>query len=633
MDGFQRKRLNIRPYKAPPAHCSGGGGGSAVVANTGFGRLRDTLDLNLDSANSATSCDSGQSESTPKRGVPPPLDAAKTPNNQPVVLDDEFSPIELFPYSQTQSAPIVLWDYNAVQKSNRIIRRSRQSCGKFPSPPEMKPSKRRTPSPTFDDCPPPKKPSQEGLSVLQQHVKDLQELSSSDEENEREQDALKETEEEMLNSSIHQSLHISDKFDRSMASPDPFDSAGDDENFQVAPEPSTKELLCYPSKPEIVPPKPKEVQISPQESSFEIDDSFAECLIACTEKVESEVRLSQQLQNTAAPPPSPPSAPATNEKKAPSIVQNGLQKRRLNVVVSPSKKAVASLAKKQSDGTEFEPKWKEKIKSATSPLNSSLRASQNGDKSIHRSLFVSPVSTINPPAEKVQTPDLDKSIDPFDESFLEEIDAVEAFALSQCAASADKPKAPAPVIEPQPSLKLPFQRQQSTSSIPPQTKTATTFTRHLSTPSFPAKNNVVPPKPKPPPVRLQITNLPRPQVNRPQPVKPPVQNVVPKPSFAPKPMKVVPSAIPTPRNAFTSAKPPAINALKKSPLVRHKSADLSSASSKPVATSLGKLGGSTIARHRSADFGQANKCTELEIEQKRLEARKKLQLRQLMSNK
>jgi len=46
-------------------------------------------------------------------------ESSKTPNDKPVVLEEEFSPIELFPFSQTQSVPIVQWNYNAVQRTTR----------------------------------------------------------------------------------------------------------------------------------------------------------------------------------------------------------------------------------------------------------------------------------------------------------------------------------------------------------------------------------------------------------------------------------------------------------------------------------------------------------------------------------
>jgi hypothetical protein len=59
------------------------------------------------------------------------------------------------------------------------LRRSRQSCGKIPSPPEMKLSnKRRTPSPTIEDMPPFKKLSQEVATNLQEHLLKLQALVS-----------------------------------------------------------------------------------------------------------------------------------------------------------------------------------------------------------------------------------------------------------------------------------------------------------------------------------------------------------------------------------------------------------------------------------------------------------------------
>jgi hypothetical protein len=62
----------------------------------------------------------GLSESTPKRSLALfSSESAKTPNDKPVVLDEEFSPIELFPFSQSQSVPIVQWNYNAAQRTTR----------------------------------------------------------------------------------------------------------------------------------------------------------------------------------------------------------------------------------------------------------------------------------------------------------------------------------------------------------------------------------------------------------------------------------------------------------------------------------------------------------------------------------
>jgi len=413
---------------------------------------------------------------------------------------------------------------------------------------------------------------------------------------------------------MHQSLHISDKFERT-DSPDIFDSAPDDlfEPPVATLDPRASSVSPPPSSNELVATVPKEhTQSSPQEMSFEIDDSFAECLIACTEKVETEVRLSQQ-QKEPLKPKSVAAAPAIKNitkkpspKKAPKDLNSSLQRGRLQVVtvtspkkqsLSPnvSKKPVAGPSKK-SDGTEFSPKWMENIKNATSPMNSSFKASQNGEKNIHRTLFSTPKGKKASPSAFVQNGGtkmspangdlLNKSIDPFEDSFepnLEDLCAAEQMALSQLASTqrvADPklaPPAPSnpPVIKPaqqQAPMRPPpakqFQRFPSASVInrpaaQANVKQATsTFPRHMSTPLFnkpavitpqpQAQKTQLPPakpfakpaqmlKPQPPPLKPQnFANKPPIQNWKPQvptaKTCAPTNNSVKQPPSVPKPM-------------------------------------------------------------------------------------------------
>ncbi|XP_065338388.1 uncharacterized protein LOC135938587 [Cloeon dipterum] len=655
MDCIKPKRniLSIKPYKASTAKSNGEAPSESSIPGR-FSKSKDTLEFNLDSGST------GNSYSTPKRGLSSTTEV-KTPTDKPVVLEEEFSPIELFPYSQSQSAPIVQWDYNAVQRSSRtgLTRRSRPSSGSMPTIPEIKPPKRRTPSPTTEDMPPLKKQSQEGLNALQQHVKALQELVSSDEES-------SETEEDKLGLSIHQSLFISDKFERSTASPDPFDSAPNEVEIAETKDGEEKEICTLVATVPKLESTPEKEASPVQDMSLDLDESL---LIACTEKVEREVRLSQQQQQEVAKPPAVQPAKKTSPKKNSTV--SGLQRGRLQNLscsspkkkpMSPHKKPVVGPVKRHSDGKEFNPQWMEKIKSATSPLNNSMRASQSSEKSFHRNLFsnsqlkISLVAKnvagqsnetkktvteqqkkeeqIQIKAAKQPAKNVNKSFDPFeDDSFdanLDELDAIEAQALTQLAASQ---KAPEPaVIKPvqttvssipvkaPPKPMQPFPRHQSASFLPKVQPQLSKVGNSFSKPAFSVK----------PPANLafkQQNNLNKPLTvmnKQPYSLQPRNQSV----KAQQKP------AATTVSNRVQGANPPATSSLKKSPLIRHKSADFTTRA--PVATMSSKpTGGAQFLRHRSFEFGKvqsnAQQCTKQEIEMKRLEAKKRLERRKQQS--
>lgn len=256
---------------------------------------------------------------------------------------------------------------------------------------------------------------------------------------------------------MHQSLHISDKFERSVPSPDLFDSAPD--TLLEVPAPLA---AGAPIKAVVVSPAAAEAQtmLTPQDMSLDMDESLAECLIACTERVETEMRLSQQQSGPSTVKP----AAISNSKKATKNCN------RLQVtVISPKKqtqspkstKKAAAVHSKISLGREFTPKWVEKIKSATSPINTSLKMSQSGEKHTHRTLFATTCDLSEKDGSKESGASLNKSFDPFEDSFetdLDQVLAAEAVALSQMA-STNKVEPPAIVstvikhVQPEPKNK------------------------------------------------------------------------------------------------------------------------------------------------------------------------------------
>lgn len=252
----------------------------------------------------------------------------------------------------------------------------------------------------------------------------------------------KDTDGDQLGSSMHQSLHISDKFERSVASPDLFDSAPD--NLIEVPPP----LAAGAPIEAVISTAAAEAQtrLTPQDMSFDMDESLAECLIACTERVETEMRLSQQQSGPSTVKP----AAISNSKKA-----NKNCNRLQVTVISPKKqnqspkstKKAAAVLSKISLGREFTPKWVEKIKSATSPINTSLKMSQSGEKHTHRTLFTTTCDPSEKDGSKESGAALNKSFDPFEDSFetdLDQVLAAEAVALSQMV-SANKVEPPATV--------------------------------------------------------------------------------------------------------------------------------------------------------------------------------------------
>jgi hypothetical protein len=96
--------------------------------------LPDVLEIpKPGSSRSGLSISKTRSESTPKRNVrsqsPSLLSGnVRTPQNKPVIPEEEFSPIELFPCSQTEG--IVRWDWQNCNRDCKLLctKESLPSC-------------------------------------------------------------------------------------------------------------------------------------------------------------------------------------------------------------------------------------------------------------------------------------------------------------------------------------------------------------------------------------------------------------------------------------------------------------------------------------------------------------------------
>jgi hypothetical protein len=401
-----------------------------------------------------------------------------------------------------------------------------------------------------------------------------------------------------LGNSMHQSLHISDKFERTAASPDLFDSVQDNLPEEPCPPVRPPDVVVPIATTESIEEQKKS---TPQDLTFEMDDSLAECLIACTEKVETDLRLSQQ-QNAAKPVTT-----GNLMKKA----NNSLRGGQLQVgITSPKKKTQlpkpTAGSSKGSIGTEFTPKWMENIKNATSPVQFSFKAPSSGDKHFHRTLF----GNLSSKESQVV---LNKSVDPFEDSFetdLDQVLAAEVVALSQMASVHKEETVVIKPGPPVPTGKL-LQIRVPTFSKAALKPVNSTFKRHHSTPLL------VAPQAKSSEVSAPIS---KPQNSSYKPVQTKQQQ--------------------------GSAIPCAVDRQKKlAPFPRHKSGDMLGKKT-PVASTVKLLSAAPLLRHRSSDFGQvasaceytlfdadlfdkicyisAQKCSQQEIERKRLEAKKRL---------
>jgi hypothetical protein len=363
-----------------------------------------------------------------------------------------------------------------------------------------------------------------------------------------------------LGNSMHQSLHISDKFERSAASPDLFDSVQDNLTEEPCPPVRPPNIAAPIATTEATDEQKKS---PPQDLTFEMDDSLAECLIACTEKVETDLRLSQQ--QTAA---SKPVTTGNSLKKANNSLRGGQLQVGIN---SPRKKTQlpkpTAGSSKGSIGTEFTPKWMENIKNATSPVQFSFKAPPSGDKHFHRTLFGNPSS-------KESQAVLNKSLDPFEDSFetdLEQVLAAEVVALSQMA-SVQKEETVIPPGPPVPAGKM-LQRGTTLSKVAVKPVNST-FKRHQSTPLLVT-----------PQAKSTVVSAP---ISKPQ-----------NSSFKPVQTK----------QQQGSTIPCAVDRQKKlAPFPRHKSGDMLGKKT-PVASTVKLLSAPPLLRHRSSDFGQvASAC-------------------------